>query len=325
MKNGKMHIVIFISAQNTPRVYLNLLKEYLQEHMAKDEISYMISQYDDTSFIKRMDARLEIDNIQETADLLISFEGYVGKKLFSQIKAKKMLIYVPEMGKPVRKTAYLAGYDYLLLKDTELIKSLSNAAFKQNVKIISNCEDIFSNELCAPDKVRYSREILLTKYPQIDGKRIISFLTKGICGKKYIRGFEEVDYKDVLKKLPDDVILITNCRCLLKAGEQMRYEYINKFVFVEQCDLINILRTSDWILSNIGIMMKCSGAKYAIWFNNNKFEKYMSTVSGQNIYVDEKLAEKLLSIILNDAGNSDFVESNNLQPFHKLLSDLMAK
>ena len=143
MKNKKLKILLFISSKTTPRIYLALLKKYLQEKMPDAIINYFISSHDENNYTLRKSVYAETEKLKKDVDIFIGLDGYLPKSLLKNVKGEKYLIYLPEVGYPSNVAAYIKGYDNLIVfykKDKEFFEKKCK---KENIEVRWEEEDPF--------------------------------------------------------------------------------------------------------------------------------------------------------------------------------------
>ena len=149
-----MNIIILISSQRTSRIYLNILKDYLQKEFPDAHLSFFISQHDSENSTKRSSSIVESKYIINEDDILLGMDGYVPAEILNNINAKKALLYISEEGMPKDKHNYLNGYDYLLVSEKMVIKCFESECAKRNITLISMTESVFDEELCDKENVK---------------------------------------------------------------------------------------------------------------------------------------------------------------------------
>lgn len=310
MEKRSKHMLIFTSSHKTPRIYLNLLKDYLQKQMPDAVIDYFISQHDNENINLQHSSVIESRQIEKSTDILIGLDGELPRDMLKEIKAKKVLIYLPEIGKPHNKKRYFSGYDYIVSFDEEYDSMFRPFAKRGNITILDGVRDIFKSEIQNAKNVEFAKNNLYRQYPQIIGKKIVSIVSRGICDSKYLERYKKIDIRGLLKGLPDDVVLMTNCRQIQLAGASLPYKYINKFVAFGQNNLLDVLAASKWIFSNMGISQKTGAKQGILLYNGNDFEKY--STSKKTVYClepDEDFVKNILAFLKksNVTENRDYI------------------
>lgn len=295
MNNKKLKILLFISSNSTPRIYLVLLKRFIQRRMPEVVINYFISSHDDRNLTARKSVYAESEKLKKDVDVLIGLDGYLPKDLFQHVKGKKYLIHLPEVGQPLNIGAYIEGYDYLVtFSETDKIL-FEKRCNRKRVKIVMEKEDPFRIELQNMEEIENAKKELLKKHPQIKGKKILAITTRGQCDKKYIDRYKSMNLKEILKKLPEEVVLMTNCAQLELAASMLSQKYSEKFIVFGQSEMIDVLLCADWNYTNIGIVEKSKAKIKKICYSNNEFEKDRKEICiklwKQNEYILKEFAK----------------------------------
>ena len=273
MRNRKLKIILLISSQKTSRIYLNVLKEYLQEEMPEVELSYFISQHDSESAPNRQSSVIESQCLDDENSILLSLDGNVPPSILDNIAGKKVLIYLPEVGCPRDKRTYLQGYDYLITFNEHMDNYFKEECKRQGIILVSGLYSVFDQELCREKHITMAKEELYMKFPQIRGKRILSVIARGTCMRHYLEKYKMIDIKSILYQLPEDVIFMTNCRQIQLASSRLSYKYTDKYVGFDQRDLMNMIYASEWIFSNMAITESSRAVQRPLLYNGNEYEK----------------------------------------------------
>lgn len=271
--SSKKNILLLISSKNTPRIYLILLKQYLQRTIPDATINYFISAHDDSNETVRKSVYAESEKLKKDVDILIGLDGYLPKDLLKHVKGKKYLLNLPDAGEPTRMEAYFAGYDYLVVFDKESAEIFRKKCKKKRIEILLSKVDPFKLELSNPKEKEKAREELIMRYPQISGKRILAVTTRGVCNKKYIEKYKGMNLKQLLGKLPENMILMSNCPQLELAAASLPQKYSEKYIVFGQRHLIDVLMSADWNYTNIGLSKKTDAEIRKIAYSSNEFEK----------------------------------------------------
>lgn len=273
MKNKKLKILLFISSNSTPRIYLVLLKRFIQRRIPEAVVNYFISSHDDSNSTARKSVYAEREKLKKDVDVLIGLDGYLPKDLLEYAKGEKYLLHLPEVGQPLNIGKYIVGYDYLVVfseSDRALFEKKCN---RKGVKVVMGKEDPFRSELQSMEKVEEAKKELLKKHPQTKGKKILAITTRGKCDKRYIDKYKSMNLKGILRKLPEDVVLMTNCAQLELAASMLPQKYSEKFIVFGQREMIDVLLCAKWNYTNIGITEKSMAKMKKICYSNNEFEK----------------------------------------------------
>lgn len=273
MENKKINILLFISSKTTPRIYLVLLKRFLQRKMPEAIINYFISSHDANNLTEKKSVYTESEKLKKDVDILIGLDGNLPKNLLKSVRGEKYLIYLPEVGKVSDIDTYMEGYDYLVAFEDEHLSYLKKKCKKKDVKLLAGKEDPFKQELRNAEERENSRNELIVKHPQIRGKRILAITTRGECRRKYIERYKNINIKRILKNLPEDVVLMTNCPQLELAGTSLPQNYTERFIMFGQREMIDVLLVADWNYTNIGLAEKGKAKIRKIVYSNNGFEK----------------------------------------------------
>ena len=293
-----MNIIILISSQRTSRIYLNILKDYLQKEFPDAHLSFFISQHDSENSTKRSSSIVESKYIINEDDILLGMDGYVPAEILNNINAKKALLYISEEGMPKDKHNYLNGYDYLLVSEKMVIKCFESECAKRNITLISMTESVFDEELCDKENVKKAQGELYKKYPQIKGKKIFSIITRGTCLHHYLEKYKTTDIKSILRKLPENVVFMTNCRQIQLSASRLPYKYTDKYVAFGQNDLKNVIYASDWTISNMAITEHGRSIQLPLLYSGNQYEKQVSVQrKTECIKPNDTFVEDVLSVI----------------------------
>ena len=84
---------------------------------------------------------------------------------------------------------------------------------------------------------------------------------------------ENLNIKKILKQLPDDVVLMSNCPQIELAASALPQKYCDKFIVFGQRELVEVLMSSNWNYSNMGLSEKIACKSKTIFYSNNKLEK----------------------------------------------------
>ena len=98
MKNSKKSITLLISSEKTTRVYLNVLKMYLQKEMPDIHIDYFISQHDKENLVVRKTSVVESEYLKFKSGILISLDGDIPSQMLQNFDGPKILVYLSENG-----------------------------------------------------------------------------------------------------------------------------------------------------------------------------------------------------------------------------------
>lgn len=273
MENKKIKILLFISSKTTPRIYLVLLKRFLQRKMPEAIINYFISSHDANNLTEKKSVYTESEKLKKDVDIFIGLDGNLPKNLLKSVKGEKYLIYLPEVGKISDIDAYMEGYDCLVTFEDEHLSYLERRCKKKGIKLLAGKEDPFKQELRNVEERENSKNELIIKHPQIKDKRILAITTRGECKRKYIERYKNINLRKILKNLPEDVVLMTNCPQLELAGESLPQNYTEKFIIFGQREMLDVLLVADWNYTNIGIAEKGTAKIRKIVYSNNGFEK----------------------------------------------------
>lgn len=315
-----MNIILLISSQRTSRIYLNILKNYLQKEFPDAHLSYFISQHDSENTTKRTSSIIESKYMTNKENILLSLDGFIPNEMLSNITAKKALLYLSEEGMPKDKHNYLKGYDYFLASEKEVVKYFEDECAKRNITLIPMTESAFDNEICDEGNVKKAQDELYKKYPQIEGKKIFSFITRGTCLHHYLEKYKTVDIKSILQQLPENVIFMTNCRQIQLSASRLPYKYTDKYIAFGQNDLKNVICASDWIISNMAITEHGRSAQVPLLYNGNQYEKQVSVRrKAECIKPNDTFVEDVLSVIKLQKQSQTGEEARN----KKTLSDVL--
>ena len=113
--NNIKNILLLISSKRTPRIYLVILKRYLQKVAPDATINYFISAHDDSNVTVQKSIYTESEKFKKDVDILIGLDGYLPKDLLKHVKGKKYLLNLPDVGGNVDIEPYVAGYDLSLI------------------------------------------------------------------------------------------------------------------------------------------------------------------------------------------------------------------
>lgn len=296
--NNKMNITLLISSQKTSRIYMNVLKEYLQKEIPDAHLTYFISQHDSNNSPRRKSSIIESRYLGQEECILLGLDGFLPPDMLNNISGKKILIYLPEIGVPKDKKKYLIGYNYLITFDERMDAYFADECNKQNVKLLSGVENIFAEELQCKSNILSAKEELYEKYPQLKKKKILSLITRGTCMRHYLEKYKMLDVKRILQQLPDDIVFMTNCRQIQLASSRIPYEYTNKYIGFSQNDLINVIYASNWMLSNMAITEQCAGGQRPLMYNGNEYEKEIQKKhQGVCVIPDESFVDSILDTI----------------------------
>lgn len=271
--NSKKNILLLISSKSTPRIYLILLKQYLQRTIPDATINYFISAHDDSNETVRKSVYAESEKLKKDVDVLIGLDGYLPKNLLKHVKGKKYLLNLPDVGEPTHMETYFAGYDYLVVFDKDSVEKFKKKCKKKGVEILLGKDDPFKLELSNLKEKERARKDLIMRYPQISGKRILAITTRGFCNKKYIEKYKGMNLRKILKELPEDVILMSNCPQLELAAASLPQKYSEKYIVFGQRELIDVLMNANWNYTNIGLSKKTDAEIRKIAYSGNAFEK----------------------------------------------------
>ena len=273
MKSGKLNLLILISSEETSRIYLVLLKRFLQKKMPEAIINYFISQHDVNNSTVKKSVYAESEKLNKDVDILLGLDGYLPKDLLKCVKGEKYLLNLPEIGMTSNVKSYTAGYDYLVVFEKELLHSYKKKGYEKDIRILEGKEDPFYKELNDRENKILAQKKLLDRYPQIKGKRVLSIVTRGKCDKRYINKYKNLNIKKLLNQLPDDVVLMSNCPQIELATSALSQKYCDKFIIFGQRELVEVLMISNWNYSNMGLSEKIACKSKMIVYSNNEFEK----------------------------------------------------
>ncbi len=273
MKNGKLNLLILISSEETSRIYLVLLKRYLQKKLPEATINYFISQHDVTNSTVKKSVYAESEKLNKGVDVLLGLDGYLPEDLLKCVKGEKYLLNLPETGMTSNVESYTVGYDYLVVFEKDLLHFYQKKCNGKGIKVLDGNEDPFYKELNDNENRILAKRKLLKRYPQIEGKRVLSIVTRGKCDKRYINKYKNLNMKKLLKQLPDDVVLMSNCPQIELAASALPQKYCDKFIVFGQRELVEVLMISNWNYSNIGLSEKMACKSKMIVYSNNKLEK----------------------------------------------------
>ena len=273
MKNGKLNLLILISSEETSRIYLVLLKRYLQKKMPEATINYFISQHDVKNSTVKKSVYAESEKLNRDVDILLGLDGYLPEDLLKCVKGEKYLLNLPETGMISNVQSYILGYDYLVVFEKELSYFYQKRCREKGIKVLEGNEDPFYEELNDNENRILAKRKLLERYPQIEGKRVLSIVTRGKCHKKYINKYKNLNIKKILKQLPDNVVLMSNCPQIELAASALPQKYCDKFIVFGQRELVEVLMSSNWNYSNMGLSEKIACKSKTIFYSNNKLEK----------------------------------------------------
>lgn len=273
MKDKKIKILLFISSQSTPRIYLALLKKYLQEKMPNVIINYFISSHDEKNYTLKKSVYTELEKLKKDVDIFIGLDGYLPNGLLKYVKGKNYLVYLPEVGHPSNISDYVKGYENLIVFDEKEKDFFERKCRKKDIEVVWKEKDPFGCELKNSEEIENARKELEGKFPQIVGKRILSITIRGTCQRQYVNKFKNINLKQILKKLPDDVVLMTNCPEIEFASLALPRKYVEKYIMFRQKDMLNVLMVSEWNYTNIGLAEKTAAKIKRIFYSGNNFEK----------------------------------------------------
>lgn len=273
MKNGKLNLLILISSEETSRIYLVLLKRYLQKKLPEATINYFISQHDVTNSTVKKSVYAESEKLNKDVDVLLGLDGYLPEDLLKCVKGEKYLLNLPETGMTSNVESYTVGYDYLVVFEKDLLHFYQKKCNEKGIKVLDGNEDPFYKELNDNENRILAKRKLLKRYPQIEGKRVLSIVTRGKCDKRYINKYKKLNMKKLLKQLPDDVVLMSNCPQIELAASALPQKYCDKFIVFGQRELVEVLMISNWNYSNMGVLEKMACKSKMIVYSNNKLEK----------------------------------------------------
>lgn len=273
MKNGKLNLLILISSEETSRIYLVLLKRYLQKKLPEATINYFISQHDVTNSTVKKSVYAESEKLNKDVDVLLGLDGYLPEDLLKCVKGEKYLLNLPETGMTSNVESYTVGYDYLVVFEKDLLHFYQKKCNEKGIKVLDGNEDPFYKELNDNENRILAKRKLLKRYPQIEGKRVLSIVTRGKCDKRYINKYKNLNMKKLLKQLPDDVVLMSNCPQIELAASALPQKYCDKFIVFGQRELVEVLMISNWNYSNMGVSEKMACKSKMIVYSNNKLEK----------------------------------------------------
>lgn len=273
MKSRKIKILILISSVTTSRMYLILLKKYLQKKFPESVINYFISQHDVENTHVRQSVYAESEKLKKDVDILIGLDGYLPKDLLKYVKGEKYLIHLPEIGYPTNMTSYVNGYDHVVVFGKEYFSFFKKKCQSRNIEVLLGEEDFLKSEMSSVEEKEQARKELIYKHPQIAGKRIISITTRGVCKKKYIEKYKNINLRKILKQLPEDIVLMSNCAQIELASATLPQKYADRYISFGQRELLDVLRVSEWNYTNIGLSEKTSAKIRKIAYSDNEFEK----------------------------------------------------
>lgn len=316
-----MKILVSISSQRTSRLYLILLKDYLQRMLPDAEIDYFISQHDDENINIKKSAIIESNAIKKDLDLLISLDGNLEQKMFSDLTCPRVLYYTLENGNPRNKRRFVSGFDYLITGSRFWDAEFKKSCAEGKVNLLCGCNDVFRQELQNEERIQKSKIKLYKMYPQLSGKRILSIITSGTCKKKYSERYKKLNIKGLIKSLPDDVVLMTNCLELRVATDGLTSRYVEKFIGFTYRDLLDVAVCSKWIISNMALMWDCAAEKRALIYALNDFEKYMySNYKGYCFKAETDFSKKTKSFIMKNEEVQEVSTNKDEDDFyHKIM------
>ena len=298
MRSGKLKIILMISSQRTSRIYLNILEAYLQEEMPDVDLSFFISQHDSDSVPQRRSSVIESHYVGDRNSIFLGLDGNVPSSIMDSIMGKKILIYLPEVGLPRDKRNYLQGYDYLITFNEHIDNYFQDECKRQNITILSGINSVFDEELHRENSVAIAKKDLCMKFPQINGKRILSIITRGTCMHQYLEKYKTIDIKNIVCQLPDDVIFMTNCRQIQLASSRLPYKYTNRYIGFGQSDLVNVVYASEWVVSNMAITESSRAVQWLLLYNGNEYEKEAQKQRREEcLKPDSRFATDILTII----------------------------
>ena len=270
--NKNKSITLMIPSEKITRTYLNVLTRYLQRTMPNIPINYFVSQHDKENSVVCRTAIAESEYLKRKTGIFLGLDGDIPIKIIENFNGPKVLIYLSEIGYPVNKKKYLRGYDYFVAFDECLDNYFYDACAHENIRILSAVKDAFKEELSDQTSKSNALKELEEKYPQLIGKKIFSIITKGVCKKSYLKKYKSVEIKKILKELPDEIVLATNCPQLQSSSAGLPYKYTDKIVLFNQNDMNNMLYVSEWIISNMAITEKCNAVQRPLMYSGNSYE-----------------------------------------------------
>ena len=283
MKSSKK-ILILISQKNTPRVYIQLLKEHLQKSFSDCQLNFFISQHDDKRNELKKASYDELERFASEYDYLISLEGYLDGSILSRLDCQKILIFLEDVGKVNEQEKYLCGFDCLYTGSKIWDEYFEKICELKGIKQIKS-ENCFSKILYDEEKKKQARVNLYKRYPQICNKNIFSILVFGIKNKNV--HIEQINIKKILNNMPIDSIIITNCRELMDASIQVESKYTDKLVMINERDLLDTCIASDKIISNMGVITAASNyVNGVLKYSMNPFERMIMEYSKMIIEPD---------------------------------------
>lgn len=323
MRNKELKIILLISSQKTSRIYLNVLKDYLQEEMPEADLIYFISQHDSESAPNRQSSIIESQCLDDENCIFLSLDGNVPSSILNNIAGKKVLVYLPEVGCPRDKKTYLQGYDYLITFNEHMDNYFREECKRQGIVLVSGLCSVFDRELCREKHITIAKEELYMKFPQTRGKRILSVITRGTCMRHYLEKYKTIDIKSLLYQLPEDVIFMTNCRQIQLASSRLSYKYTDKYVGFDQNDLMNVIYASEWIFSNMAITESSRALQRPLLYNGSEYEKEMQKQRKEEcIKPGSKFVTNILNIIDSKKNNPFVNEYRNRKSFCDWLREM---
>lgn len=313
-------ITLLISSKTT-RIYLNILSKYLQEAIPGAEITYFVSQHDSENMVTRQTAVVESINLKDKTGILISMDGNVPVKILKNFAGPKILIYLSEVGVPHNKRKYIQGYDYFVPFGKELEKDFLAICKSQNVKIVSGIKNIFAKVMREKENIIYAKLEICKKYPQLQGKKIVSIITRGKCKRQYLKQYEKLNLRKMLKTLPDDTVLATNCNEIYRHSSGLPFKYTEKLLIFSQNDIISMIIASDWIISNMAITENSIAIQYPLLYSDNEYEQE-SIKRRKGVCVTP---EKIVSCVFRDTSVGEEKEENSASQdqFVELIAGLL--
>lgn len=288
-------IFILISKKNTPRIYVQLLKEYLQNFFSDYELGFFISRYDDENHEIRAASYMELETFAKNYDFLISLEGYLDSSVLNKLTCKKILVFIEDKGLINEKEKYVDGFDCLYTGSESWDKYFEKICELKGIKQIKS-ENCFNKILSDKEKKKQARFNLCKRYPQIFDKNIFSII---VFGKKDKRvNIQQINIKKILDNIPINSIIITNCRELMEISTQIESKYIDKLIIINERDLLDTCIASDKIISNMGVISDSNCANGVLKYGMNPFERMVMEYGNAIIELDggkeESIVEKFL-------------------------------